>query len=81
MTGVKVVHILGSFCWQFLLISDMSFSSFKISNTFLPAETIFLSCFWEIFFGQNSPKCCQFCLTNDDMQDNASDMLRFLLKY
>ena len=64
---------VGSFCWYQICRSQVL--NFQI--LFYHLFKLFLG----DFFGQNSPKCCQFCLTNDDMQDNTSDMLRFLLKY
>ena len=42
MTGVKVVYILGSFCWYQICSSQV----LHFQKYFY---TIFLSCFWEIF--------------------------------
>ena len=66
MAGVKVVYILGKF-ENFKCFSTSRNYNFKLLLSGV--------------FGQNSPKCCQFYLTSDDMEDDASDMLRFLFKY
>ena len=45
-------------------------------------ETVTLGCFW-VFFWPGLPKIMSILfdiLTSDDMQSDASDMLRFLLK-
>ena len=50
---------------------------------FMLAETSILGYFW-VFFWAELPKILSTLfeiLTSDDMQDDASDMLRFLLKY
>ena len=50
---------------------------------FMLAEASILSYFW-VFFWAELPKILSTLfeiLTSDDMQDDASDMLRFLLKY
>ena len=47
------------------------------------AEASILGYFW-VFFWAELPKILSTLfeiLTSDDMQDDASDMLRFLLKY
>ena len=74
--GVKVVYVLGNFCWYRICRSQV----LNFQRLFYQQKLSFqaaLGC----FFGQNSPKCSQFSLTSDDMQDDASDMLRYLLKY
>ena len=38
----------------------MQFSSFKISNVFLPAETIILSCFWVVFLARTPQNVVSF---------------------
>ena len=65
------------------MISDLQFLGFEFSNVFLPAETVILGCFWVVFwpeFAKMLPILFEI-LTSDDMQDDASDMLPFLLKY
>ena len=50
---------------------------------FMLAEASILGYFW-VFFWAELPKILSTLfeiLTSDDMQDDASDMLRFLLKY
>ena len=50
---------------------------------FMLAEASILGDFW-VFFWAELPKILSTLfeiLTSDDMQDDASDMLRFLLKY
>ena len=72
----------GTHSGQVLAISDQWFSSFKFSDVFVPAETIVLGCFWVVFWpGLLKMLSILFeILTSDDMQDDASKMLRFLLK-
>ena len=63
-------------------MSDLQFLSFKFSNVFLAAEAVILGCCLVIF----KPKLPKMSIwfeisTSDDMQNDASDMLQFLLKY
>ena len=49
----------------------------------MPVETVILGCFWVIFWPE-LPKMLSILvefLTGDDMQNDASVMLQFLLKY
>ena len=55
----------------------------KFSNVSVPAETIILGCFGVVFWPelpQNLSILFEI-LSSDDMKDNASGMLQFLLKY
>ena len=56
MKSAKVVHIQGMFHWYRICSSRVLFKCFCIRR----------NCHFRlllgIFFGQNSPKCCQFCL-------------------
>ena len=47
-------HLSHNKCVLFLSVltlwSDLYFSSFEISNVFMPAESIILGCFWPVFW-------------------------------
>ena len=73
----------GSHTKHVLLISDLQFWSFKFSNFFIPAETLILGCFW-LDFRPELLKLLSILFENmnsNDMQGDASDLLRFLFKY
>ena len=63
-------------------MSDLQFLSFKFSNVFLPAEAVILG-FSLVIFWPKLPKLSIWfeISTSDDMQNDASDMSQFLLKY
>ena len=63
-------------------MSDLQFLSFKFSNVFLPAEAVILG-FSLVIFWPKLPKMSIWfeISTSDDMQNDASDMSQFLLKY
>ena len=56
--------------------------SFKFSDVFVPSETVILGCYFVISWPE-LPKISILLeiLTNDDMQNGASNLLQFLLKY
>ena len=62
-------------------MSDLQFLSFKFSNVFVPAETVILGC--SLVFCPELPKMSILfeLLTSDDVQNDASDIVQFLLKY
>ena len=63
-------------------MSDLQFLSFKFSNVFLAAEAVILGCSLVIFWPKLPKMSIWFEIsTSDDMQNDASDMLQFLLKY
>ena len=72
----------GTYREHVLAISDKPFLSFKLSNVFVPAKTAILSCSLVVFWPELPEMSILFeVLTSDDMQNDVSDMMQFLLKY
>ena len=72
----------GTYREQVLAISDKQFLSFKFSNVFVPAKTAILGCSLVVFWPELPKMSILFeMLTSDDMQNDVSDMMQFLLKY
>ena len=67
---------------EHVLAIDLQFLSFKFSDVFVPSETLILGCYFVIFWPE-LPKISILLeiLTNDDMQNGASNLLQFLSKY